>query len=242
MDSVRSGWHWTAIRNGPVGRLERLHEVPGRARRPARRREPGREPRRQHALVVVAVHGQHAAAGVDRRQDPREPRPGHQPHRVGERRAAAPRRDPRARRGAGRATRPRTRSSPGARDRCRAPAGTSPPRPPTPRPRGRPDPAPSPSPRRPPRRTGRGRRPRRRSAAARPSRRRRTPARRRAPSRSSASTAAPCRVSASTYRRFLAAPSAGSAWRAGSATVTTIRGEGPAAVTCDQRTSRDRPN
>ena len=66
----------------PVGGLETLDEVTGRAARPGVGNEPGCQVRRQHRLVVVGVHAEHAATRVGREEDAREPRAGRHANRV----------------------------------------------------------------------------------------------------------------------------------------------------------------
>ena len=101
-------------------RLDRLHQVPGRARR----QPAGSEPRRQLRRAARPGGGSCSPGPrrrrVGREQDPRQARARDDAHRVGERGPSTHTPGPRAPRRAGGAARPRTRSSPGGRGRSPA--------------------------------------------------------------------------------------------------------------------------
>ena len=90
VDSVRSGWHWTPMRNRPSAASRPSTRSPAGLLGPGVGDEPRREVRRPDGLVVVRVDAQDAAAGVGREQDPGQPRARRDAERMGLRRAGAP--------------------------------------------------------------------------------------------------------------------------------------------------------
>ena len=79
-----------ADEEAPVGGLEALDELAGRAAREGARHEAGRQVRPPEALVVVRVDGHDPATGIGREQDPGQPAARRQSERMGRRGAEAP--------------------------------------------------------------------------------------------------------------------------------------------------------